>query len=81
VPCKSGWRDRSRGKGGTTPDHTIAFDDLLVMRFPQCVRCGAPIVWLDILETAEGPRCVGLCRRCLTAMRQRGAALRPAQEA
>jgi len=70
------------GRGGeATADHTIAFDDLLVQRFNRCVQCSAPVVWLDIVETREGPRCIGLCRRCLTALRQRGAAPRPAQDA
>jgi hypothetical protein len=81
----------SRGRGEKTRgaigmatesvDHTIAFDDGLTMRFPQCIKCGAPIVWLDVIETEAGPRCVGLCRACLASLRRHGGRGTPPTEA
>jgi hypothetical protein len=52
-------------------DWTVAFDDSLVMRFTRCLKCLEPVTWIDLIETDEGPRCAGLCGRCLTNWRQR----------
>jgi len=51
-------------------DHTIAFDDSLVMRFARCIKCLGDVYWIDLVELDGLPRCVGLCQRCLDAMRR-----------
>ena len=50
------------------PDWTIAFDDILTMRFRRCQWCSQPADELDLWSGPSGDAItVALCRRCRDA--------------
>ena len=51
----------------TGPDWTVAYDDLLTMRWQRCIFCSGEAQRVELRSTARAARTMAVCTRCWRA--------------